>query len=183
MKKKIKSLGERDRANQYNDFVVPLTAEEKILETQQAHKNAQKDLNKAVKLIERAIIHYTEARFGTSKVIEILAKQKDILRDAQERIKKETYNALPYKELEQERISEKEFIDKKPGWSLKRKLIAAGIIFNAGLYGVGYLLNDTTLLGLGGLSSLLFGGALYFSWSSRQSKTIRSSSKSGPKFW
>ena len=94
-----KSLGQRDRAHQYDSYVLPLSAEDKIAETQKAHKKAQADINKAIKLLQRSIIHYTESNYGSDKAIELLGKEITRLKELKEDIKKKTYNALPYLSL------------------------------------------------------------------------------------
>lgn len=179
----IKSIGERDRTTQYDSWVKPIPAEEKIVITQRAHKKAQIAVYKAIKHIEHALVEYTQAPFGSDKVVEMLAKEISHLRGMQEAIKKETFNALPYKDLEQERIDEKSFSGSRRKLSLRSKLFIAGVITNVSIYVGGYLLNNFNIIGIGGLFSLIFGGAAYFAWINNDPKTIKSHKKVGPKVW
>ena len=133
-----KTLGQRDRSSQHESYTIPLTPEEKIAITQGAHFRAQKDINKAMKFIERAIVDYSDSPYGSEKVIEILAKEKMKLVKMKESIKKETYNALPYKELNEAGIQEQAFYDIPRRMKLKTKLILTGVAAATILGAYGY---------------------------------------------
>ena len=177
------TLGGRDRSSQYNDYVIPLSAEEKIVQTQRMHMVSQKDLNKAVKFLDKALSHYSEARFGTTKAVELLAKEKKQLLDLQEKIKQLTYNNLPYKELKEAQINEQEFYQRRRWLTKKRGVILSVILGNLCLYASGLMLSDGNLLGLGVLYSIVTVVVAYLRWANQGEKTLKSSHKVGPKIW
>lgn len=176
MKKWPLSLGQRDRAKQYESYVKPLSPEDKIILTQQAHKQAQKDLNKVLKLLEQAINHYSESHYGSSKAIELLAKARRDILNLKERVKKETFNALPYKELKDAEIDEKEFMD--PKVSLKTKLLISLTGINLILYGYGWFI-DKNVFAMAIMYSLVFFGALFAFWGHKTRKMLRPSHRVG----
>lgn len=171
-----KSLGQRDRAHQYDSYVMPLSAEEKIAETQKAHKKAQVDINKAIKLLERSIIHYTKSSYGSDKVIELIGKEIKSLKELQEDIKKKTYNALPYKELDQE--PEPETKKKHPMLPIHLAIAA----LNTAFYLVGSLLQNSYLLLCGVINTALLAFYCYLRWVRKHRKHTPFHTV-GPKIW
>ena len=175
----MKALGDRDRVHQYDDYVIPITDEEKIAITQKYHMKAQKDLNKAMKLINKAIKHYSESHYGSEKVLERLAKHKRILLDMKEQIKKDTYNALPYKELEQEMVKESEIMDSYPNrFRLTKRKVIAGAVATFLLFTVAGIYFDDELargiiLPIGVVGLLALTGYFVYIW--KKIKSTRTS--------
>lgn len=179
------SIGQRDRSRQYDAYVIPLSAEDKIIITQKAHKRTQKDLNKLLKILGQALSHYSESHYASSKAIELLAGfHKDVL-NLKERVKKETFNALPYKDLRKERESEGEVMDSYPKrLSLKQKLIISLAGFNTVLYGYGWFY-DSNIFAIAIMFTMIVGVLfyLYLKYGNRRKKSLKSSKKIKGEEW
>ena len=178
------SIGERDRVSQYDRYVKPLSAEDKILITQRAHRECQRDLNRILKLLERAIVDYSASHYGEASVINRLGDARKYILDLKEDVKKRTYNALPYSEMNQERIDEGEFMDSRPRLSRFQKLLVGLGVGNVLVYVAGLVLKDMNIVTIGVFYTLFFGLALYLRWN-RGVKTVGSVKRmnNGPKIF
>jgi len=176
-----KTLGDRDRTTQYDAYVKPLSAEEKIIHTQLAHSKTQKEINKAIINIEHAITCYFKAHYGAKEVIGKLDDMRFQLKDLQEEIMKLTMNALPYKDLDGEREQEKLFMEPINKMSLKTLAYIGLILANILIFLSGYLFDMPWLYVVGIFAS--FGSILYWyaPWSKRMERTLPLSKKVGPK--
>jgi len=169
------TIGDRDRKNQYKNYVEPLKPEEKIMITQQAHMRTQKQLDKALKHIKKALIEYMECHYTSDKAIELLAKEQKNLTQLKEKIKQITYNSLPYKEIEN--TQEEKTTQQLSRWQ-KTTVTLIGI--NILLYIIGWTV-EKQILGIGMLYSVMLGWLLYYKWATKQ-KT-KPSHKIKPNFW
>lgn len=178
-----KTIGDRDRTKQYDSYVKPLSAEEKIMVTQTAHMKAQKELTKACINVERAINHYFKARYGAKEVINKLDVLRLDIQDKQEEIKKLTLNSLPYKDLNQERINEELFSNPLKRISKKLWMYIIAIIINVIIYFIAFAFNQSWFYALGFLTSAIIFLSYYLPWSRNTEKTLATSKKVGPKIW
>ena len=177
------TLGDRDRSKQYDSYIKPLSAEDKINLTQSAHIKTQKELNKAIKNIENAINHYFKARYGAKEVIGKLDDTRTNIMNLQEEIKKLTLNALPYKELDDERINEKMFSIPIHRISKTNLIYLIALIGNIMVYLVGLIMNASWLYVVGFFISSGIFLSWYAPWSRKTEKTLATSKKTGPKIW
>jgi hypothetical protein len=178
-----KTIGDRDRTKQYDSYVKPLCAEEKIVLTQKAHMRSQKELMKASICVERAINHYFKARYGAKEVISKLDGLRQEMQLMQEEIKKITMNSLPYKDLNEERINERTFMVSLPKISKKAFMYICASVFNIIVYLCGLLLSQSWFFAGGFLISAVIFLSLYVPWSRKTEKTLATSKKIGPKIW
>jgi hypothetical protein len=176
-----KTLGDRDRAKQHEAFVKPVSAEEKIMLTQNAHYKTQKALKKARRNIECAITSYFKAQYGAKGVIGKLDELRINLIDLQEEIKKLTMNALPYKDLNLERINEKLFMLPLKKISIKGIISIFLIILNLLLYILAFMTDTSWLYVIG----IFFSGGImltwFIFWSKYSERSLFKVSKTGPK--
>jgi hypothetical protein len=174
------SLGQRDRTHQYDKYVIPLTPEKKIVITQRAHMATQKDLNKILKNLDKAILHYTSSHYGDPKVINRLGDARKYILEMKENIKKDTFSALPYSDLNERKIHEEQF-DKILYLTIDQKYLIIFVIGNGCVYLIGFLTGLLIFLGLGVIISAILGLFYYFRWN-RGAKTLVSlKRKEGPK--
>ncbi len=145
----MKALGDINRKKQFESYIEPMSAEKKIAITQKAHIKAQKELNKIVKRFDKAIIHYGEARFGADEAIELLGKERKNIRRLQDNIKEATFNALPYKDLDGEKIREETFFVKRKRISGKMIAYTSGVIANLVIYLTGHFQDNEAYYVLG----------------------------------
>ena len=178
-----KTLGDRDRTKQYDSYVKPLSAEEKIILTQKAHMKSQKELTKANICIERAMNHYFKARYGAKEVISKLDGLRQEMQLMQEEIKKITMNSLPYKELNEERIHERMFMITIPKISKKLMIYICASLINVIVYILSFLLDQSWFIAAGFLISAIIFLSLFVPWSRKTEKTLATSKKIGPKVW
>ena len=178
-----KTLGDRDRAKQYDSFVKPVSAEDKIILTQTAHMKAQKELTKACLNVEKAINHYFKARYGAKEVINKLDVLRLDIREKQEEIKKMTLNALPYKDLNEERMNEELFSNPIKRISKKLWVYIIAIIINIIIYIIAFAFQQSWFYALGFLISAIIFLSYYIPWSRNTEKTLATSKKVGPKVW
>jgi hypothetical protein len=178
-----KTIGDRDRINQYDSYVKPLSAEEKILLTQRAHAKTQKELNKAIKNLEHAITNYFKAQYGANNVIGILDDQRNEMMKLKEDIKKLTLNALPYKELNLEREQEKTFMLPIKKISYKTIISIMVLLSNLLIYSFAYAFIIEWLYVIGFFLSVGIILSYFFIWSRNIEKTLPNSRKIGPKVW
>ena len=177
-----KTLGDRDRTKQYDSYVKPMSAEEKILLTQKAHSKTQKELNKAVIHLEKAITHYFRAHYGAKEVIGELDKTRIGIKDLQHEIKKLTMNALPYKDLNLEREQEKTFMLPLKAISIKTILYLCMIACNIFIYLTAFLFAVNWLYIIGIFMSIGLFLMWFVPWSKNNDKPLNSSKKVGPKY-
>ena len=178
-----KTLGDRDRTKQYDAYVKPMTAEQKIVLTQKAHAKTQRELNKSIKSLETSITNYFKAQYGAKDVIGKLDNKRIELMELKEEIKKMTLNALPYKELNLEREQEKTFMLPIENISVKTiiyiiLIIANLIVFlSAFVFAIGWLYVIGVFITIGIFLSW------FTPWSRNTEKTLANSRKIGPKIW
>lgn len=178
-----KTLGDRDRTKQYDSYVKPITAEQKIVLTQKAHTKTQKELNKAIKSLETAITHYFKAQYGAKDVIGKLDHERIELLELKEEIKKMTMNALPYKDLDLEREQEQTFMLPFERISSKTMIYLALILINIIIYASAFLFSIGWLYVVGIFFSISIFLSWFTPWSRNTEKTLANSRKVGPKIW
>jgi hypothetical protein len=176
-----KTLGDRDRAKQHEAFVKPVSAEEKIMLTQNAHYKTQKALKKARRNIEDAITSYFKAQYGAKGVIGKLDELRITLLDLQEEIKERTMNALPYKDLNLERINEELFMLPLKRISIKGIFYLFLLIVNMLVYISAFMTNTSWLFVIGIFLSVGIVLSWFILWSKYSESGLFKSSKIGPK--
>jgi len=176
-----KTLGDRDRRKQYESYIKPVSAEEKITITQNAHSKTQKELSKAKRNFERAITHYFKAEYGAKEVIGKLDKTRIEICELQEEIKKLTMNALPYKDLDLERENEKMFKLPLKKISLQNIVYFIMIFLNLILYISAFVFSMTWLYVIGGFLSIGIFLSWFAPWSRNTEEILATSKKIGPK--
>jgi len=176
-----KTLGDRDRSKQYESYVKPISAEEKIILTQNAHSKTQKELTKAKRNLERAITYYFKAQYGAKEVIGKLDKVRIEISELQEEIKKLTMNALPYKDLDFERENEKMFMLPLKKISLQNIIYIILTFLNLTLFISAFVFNISWLYVIGIFFSIGIFISWFAPWSRNTEKTLATSKKIGPK--
>jgi len=167
------SLGQKDRTKQYDKWIKPMTAEEKITIAQKQHMKCQKLLSRAIKKIDKALSTYSKSTFADSTAITNMATTRKELFMLKEDIKIRTYENLPYVDLNEERkVEENDVMSTYKHITTKTKLVFADITAMAIVWIAGVITGNQTLLGIGAVMTMINCLGFYLWWTNpkRQKK-------------
>lgn len=171
------SLGQRDRTKQYDKYVKPMSAEDKIVIAQKQHMKCQKLLSKAIKKIDKALSAYSKSTFADSTAITNMAATRKELFMLKEDIKIRTYENLPYSDLNEERkITERDIVGTYSNITTKMKLVIFDVTSNVLLLVSGVLAGNATLIGIGVVMGMLNGLGGYLWWTNPERRRNKKNS-------